>query len=88
MDIRVQNIRKEFSRYPALHDVSLNIVSGELIARTDVLRRHPQLGRPLGHRHEYREIVLTVLGGTYALQYRYDGSSGLMLRVFHGRERR
>ena len=32
MDIRVQNIRKEFSRYPALHDVSLDIVSGELIA--------------------------------------------------------
>ena len=32
MDIRVQNIRKEFSKYPALHDVSLNIVSGELIA--------------------------------------------------------
>jgi plasmid stabilization system protein ParE len=52
-----------------------------------VLRRHPQLGRPLGHRHEYREIVLTVLG-TYALHYRYDGSSVLMLRVFHGRERR
>jgi len=32
MDIRVQNIRKEFSRYPALHDVSLNVISGELIA--------------------------------------------------------
>jgi len=32
MDIRVQNIRKEFSKYPALHDVSLNIISGELIA--------------------------------------------------------
>ncbi|MGN6101857.1 MAG: sulfate/molybdate ABC transporter ATP-binding protein, partial [Devosia sp.] len=32
MDIRVQNIRKEFSQYPALHDVSLDIVSGELIA--------------------------------------------------------
>ncbi|MBL8136752.1 MAG: type II toxin-antitoxin system RelE/ParE family toxin [Acidobacteria bacterium] len=63
-------------------------VAGELIARTDVLRRHPQLGRPLGNRREYREIVLTVLGGTYALQYRYDGSSVLMLRVFHGRERR
>jgi len=63
-------------------------VAGELVARTEVLRRHPQLGRPLGHRHEYREIVLTVLGGTYTLQYRYDGSSVLMLRVFHGRERR
>ena len=63
-------------------------VSAELVARTDLLRRHPHLGRPLGNRPEYREIVLTVLGGTYALQYRYDGSSVLMLRVFHGRERR
>ena len=63
-------------------------VAGEVVARTDVLRRHPQLGRPLGNRHEYREIVLTVVGGTYALQYRYDGNSVLMLRVFHGRERR
>ncbi|HWA17702.1 MAG TPA: sulfate/molybdate ABC transporter ATP-binding protein [Devosia sp.] len=32
MDIRVHNIRKEFSRYPALNDVSLEIKSGELIA--------------------------------------------------------
>ena len=32
MDIRVQNVRKEFTRYPALRDVSLDIKSGELIA--------------------------------------------------------
>ena len=32
MDIRVKNLRKEFSDYPALHDVSLDIRSGELIA--------------------------------------------------------
>jgi sulfate transport system ATP-binding protein len=32
MDIRVAQVRKEFSRYPALHDVSLDIRSGELIA--------------------------------------------------------
>jgi sulfate transport system ATP-binding protein len=32
MDIRVQNVRKEFSQYPALNDVSLEINSGELIA--------------------------------------------------------
>ncbi len=32
MDIKVRNIRKEFDRYPALHDVSLDIRSGELIA--------------------------------------------------------
>ncbi len=63
-------------------------VAGELVARTDVLHRHPRLGRPLESRHQYREIVLTVLGGTSALQYRSDGSSVLMLRVFHGREKR
>ncbi len=32
MDISVKNISKEFSQYPALDDVSLDIVSGELIA--------------------------------------------------------
>jgi sulfate/thiosulfate transport system ATP-binding protein len=32
LDIHVENLRKEFSNYPALHDVSLDIVSGELIA--------------------------------------------------------
>jgi sulfate transport system ATP-binding protein len=32
LDIRVQNLRKEFSDYPALDGVSLDIVSGELIA--------------------------------------------------------
>ena len=32
MDIRIANVRKEFDRYPALHGVSLDIRSGELIA--------------------------------------------------------
>ena len=32
MEVRVQNIRKEFGRFPALNDVSLDIRSGELIA--------------------------------------------------------
>ncbi|MGV8856406.1 MAG: sulfate/molybdate ABC transporter ATP-binding protein [Devosia sp.] len=32
MQVRVANVRKEFDRFPALHDVSLDIVSGELIA--------------------------------------------------------
>ena len=64
------------------------LVGGELIARADVLCRHPKLGRPIGNRDEYRELVLQVLGGTYALQYHYDGGAVLMLRVFHGREMR
>ncbi|PSH67637.1 sulfate ABC transporter ATP-binding protein [Phyllobacterium brassicacearum] len=32
MDVRVSGVRKEFDRFPALHDVSLEINSGELIA--------------------------------------------------------
>jgi sulfate/thiosulfate transport system ATP-binding protein len=32
MEVRVANVRKEFERFPALHDVSLEIRSGELIA--------------------------------------------------------
>ncbi|WP_018237476.1 sulfate/molybdate ABC transporter ATP-binding protein [Ensifer sp. BR816] len=32
MEVRVQNLRKEFGRFPALVDVNLNIRSGELIA--------------------------------------------------------
>ena len=32
MDIRIEKIRKEFGNTPALHDVSLNIREGELIA--------------------------------------------------------
>lgn len=32
MEVRVKNVRKEFERFPALHDVSLDIRSGELIA--------------------------------------------------------
>ncbi len=32
MDVRVAHVRKEFDRFPALHDVSLDIASGELVA--------------------------------------------------------
>jgi sulfate transport system ATP-binding protein len=32
MELSIRNIRKEFDRFPALHDVSLDIRSGELIA--------------------------------------------------------
>ncbi len=32
MEVKINNIRKEFDRFAALNDVSLNIASGELIA--------------------------------------------------------
>jgi plasmid stabilization system protein ParE len=71
-------------RFP---DLAARVANG-LVGRTDVLRRHLKLGRPIRGREEHRELLLQVLGGTYALQYPYDGGSILMLRVFHGREAR
>lgn len=47
-----------------------------------LLLKHPKSGK------EVRVAVHTKLGGTYALQYRYDGGSILMLPVFHGHEAR
>ena len=54
MQVRVQNVRKEFDKFPALHDVSLDIHSGELIAllgpsgsgKTTLLRLIAGLERP------------------------------------------
>jgi len=64
------------------------VVAHEIIARAQLLSRHPKLCRPLSGRQEYRQIVMDVLGGTYVFQYRYDGQRIVMLRVFHGREAR
>lgn len=54
MEVKVQDVRKEFDRFPALHSVSLDILSGELIAllgpsgsgKTTLLRLIAGLERP------------------------------------------
>ena len=54
MEVRVTNVRKEFDRFPALRDVTLDIRSGELIAllgpsgsgKTTLLRLIAGLERP------------------------------------------
>ena len=82
----------DLDRFAAfLHDQSPElavVVAREIIARAQVLSRHPKLGRPLSTREEYRQLILEVLGAAYVFQYRYDGSRLVILRVFHGRESR
>ena len=64
------------------------IVATEIIEKVRVLSEHLQLGRPIAGREEYRQIVLQVLGAAYVFQYRFDGQSLVMLRVYHARESR
>ncbi len=71
-------------RHPQLADR----VAEAIIARTELLTNHPQLGHPLAGRTEYRQVVLRVLNADYVFQYRFDGNRLVMLRVFHGREAR
>jgi hypothetical protein len=37
-----------------------------------------EAGRAIAGRVEYREVLLEVLGGTYALQYHHDGGPETM----------
>ena len=64
------------------------IVATEIVDKVQVLSAHPQLGRPIAGREEYRQIVLQILGAAYVFQYRIDGNRLVMLRVFHARESR
>jgi len=63
------------------------VVAREIVDKAQVLSSHPQLGRPIAGREEYRQIVLEVVGA-YVFQYRFDGKRLVMLRLFHGREAR
>jgi len=70
------------------HPSLASVVAKEIVDKVQVLSAHPQLGRPIAGRDEYRQIVLQVLGAAYVFQYRFDGKRLVMLRVFHARERR
>ena len=82
----------DLDRFAAfLHDRDprlAKIVAGEIIQKAQVLLDHPELGRSIERRKEYREVVLQVLNALYIFQYGYDGERLVMLRVFHGREAR
>ena len=70
------------------HPSLASVVAKEIVGKVQVLSAHPELGRPIAGREEYRQIVLQVLGAAYVFQYRFDGKRLVMLRVFHAREAR
>ena len=82
----------DLDRFAAfLHEQSPELaamVADAIVARTQMLSRHPRLGRPIAGREEYRQLVLQVLGGDYIFQYRYELDRVVILRVFHAREAR
>jgi plasmid stabilization system protein ParE len=61
-------------------------VASAIIHRAQVLSEFPRLGRPIGGREEYRQLVLEVLNAPYVFQYRYANDRLVILHVFHGRE--
>ena len=70
--------------YPRL----AQIVAVEIIGKVQVLAAHPEMGRPIKGRASTRELTLQVLNAPYVFRYRYDGRRLVILRVFHGREKR
>lgn len=70
------------------HPSLAGIVGREIVRQSQVLSEIPLMGRPIAGREEYRQVVLEVLNAAYVFQYRYDGKRLVMLRVFHGREKR
>jgi toxin ParE1/3/4 len=71
-------------RHPRL----ARIVAAEIKAKAQILSDHPLIGRPIEGRPEFRQLVLEVLNTRYVFWYAIDGERIVMLRVFHGRERR
>jgi plasmid stabilization system protein ParE len=71
-------------RHPRL----ARIVAREILAKARILEANPELGHLIGERVAYRQIVLEVLRAKYVFRYRIVGDRIVMLRVFHGREKR
>lgn len=82
----------DLNRFAAfLHDRHphlAKIIAAEIKHKARLLSEHPQIGRSIEGRPEYRELVLEVLNAQYVFRYVFDGERLVMLRVFHSREAR
>ncbi len=71
-------------RHPRL----ANVVAAEILAKARVLEAIPELGYAIGRSGAYRQVVLEVLRAKYVFRYRIEEDRIVMMRVFHGREKR
>lgn len=71
-------------RHPRL----ANRVAREILAKARVLETIPELGYSIGEGGAYRQVVLEVIGAKYVFRYRLVGNRIVIMRVFHGREKR
>ncbi len=53
-----------------------------------VLRKHPEMGRPLGDSLRRRELFVRFGAGAHVLRYRLDRDAIVILRVWHSRQQR
>lgn len=63
-------------------------IAAAIVARAQALAANPLLGRPVAGSTAFRQVVLRVLNAGSVFQYRLEADRIVMLRVFHGRERR
>ncbi|MFL6972979.1 MAG: type II toxin-antitoxin system RelE/ParE family toxin [Xanthobacteraceae bacterium] len=70
------------------HPTLASIVAREILSKAQMLEAHPQLGYPIGGGGEYRQVVLEVLRAKYVFRYRVASERIVMMRVYHGREKR
>jgi plasmid stabilization system protein ParE len=64
------------------------VMAEALVEKSLILLEHPNLGRPLKHHPDFRELVVHALRAAYVIQYRVAADRIVILRVFHGRETR
>lgn len=78
-----------FAQFLHRHDPRIAaVIANAILAKADLIERHPDASRPIGRSKHHRQIVPKVLNGSYVFRYFHDGNRLIMLRVFHGREQR
>jgi plasmid stabilization system protein ParE len=71
-------------RHPRIADLAAR----ELGNKVEILADFPFLGRLVPEQPQYRGLLVTTLNTKYIVQYSIEEEAVMILRVFHGRERR